>query len=227
MRRLFIVILAFGTAMLIGSCDFLSGARTYRYRVTVEVDTPEGVRSGSSVWQIKSHEGGGPGNPLITQVSGDAVAVQLPTGTLFALKRSQDLDAPGEYAAGVIGDGLDHHPVPGLEMTRDGASNVRKLNAAKPAFDMDPSDYPLLVRFRDPGDPGSVERVSPDGLSAAFGSGVHLRRIGVAVTDDQAEHQLDSLLPWLHSHRGSLERCPHHMLISERPLKCLLIPSDF
>jgi hypothetical protein len=45
------------------------------------------------------------------------------------------------------------------------------------------SGYPLLVVFRDIGDPSSVERVEPTDLAAAFGPGYALRRITVQVTD--------------------------------------------
>ena len=67
----------------------------YRYRLTVEVDTPQGLRTGSSVIQVASSVSGPyalrPG-VVSTQVKGEAVAVDLPGGkVLFAL-----LSKPGK-----------------------------------------------------------------------------------------------------------------------------------
>ena len=67
----------------------------YRYRLTVEIDTPQGLRSGSSVIEVEQSMGStamsGFGRRLARRVRGEAVAVDLPDGrTLFALLRSDD-----------------------------------------------------------------------------------------------------------------------------------------
>src|SRR5207253_11489286 len=71
---------------------------TYRYRMTVYVDTPAGPRSGSSVIEVVYSP------PVLmghsqSDVRGEAVAVDLPGGTLFALLRSPtDRSAAAHYA---------------------------------------------------------------------------------------------------------------------------------
>jgi hypothetical protein len=59
-----------------------------------------------------------------------------------------------------------------------------------------PSDYPMLVRFRDINDPTTVERVDPDNLTASFGQGVKLRRITVQLTKDAVTSGIEKRFVW-------------------------------
>jgi len=210
-------------------CDVLSGAHSYRYRVTVEVETPVGLRTGSSIWEVETNAGSGiPDRSLHSRVHGEAVAVELPSGVLFATMRSQVLNSPGDYAAGLVNSHLRREPTPGAVMTRDWAENMRRIARAKPSFELAPDELPLLVRFRDPKDANSLQSVSPKALNATFGNGVRLRRVIVAVTDERSKgNEILDLLPWLATHRGALERCPPETLICEMPAKCSLTEGDF
>lgn len=59
-------------------------APDYRYRLTVEVETPEGLKTGSSVIEVQQSVGrttmDGFGELLILRIRGEAVAVDLPDG---------------------------------------------------------------------------------------------------------------------------------------------------
>ena len=55
----------------------------------------------------------------------------------------------------------------------------------------------MLVRFRDVGDPKSVEVVDAGDLAKSFGPGVKLRRIMLAVTDDPATTGIEKRLGWV------------------------------
>src|SRR5687768_16239408 len=66
----------------------------FRYKMTVEVDTPDGVRSGYSVHEVRAryrnHFGVAPRSRTMDTI-GEAVAVDLPDGqTLFVLTPSPD-----------------------------------------------------------------------------------------------------------------------------------------
>jgi hypothetical protein len=51
-----------GLAVLtLSGCGLFADKHTYRYRLTVEVDTPQGVRSGSSVIEATAWESSGLG----------------------------------------------------------------------------------------------------------------------------------------------------------------------
>ncbi|MEO5772509.1 MAG: hypothetical protein ABIQ32_00135 [Sphingomicrobium sp.] len=214
MRPLFCVLAVVAGVLGLASCGFTSG-ETYRYRITVEVDTPQGVRSGSSVWETRSWEGSGiPDRGIRSRNRGEAVAVDLPGGTLFALLRAQDMNV--NYVDGLVPGHLDAHPQPGAEVVRDWKERQRLIVKTRPAFELSPDEYPLLVRFRDINNPASVEKVTPGDLEASFGPGVRLKRIMVAVTDDGVTTGIATRLPWL-DHLEKYRRTPDNPFTSRLP----------
>ncbi|MEQ5786461.1 Hsp20/alpha crystallin family protein [Erythrobacter sp. NFXS35] len=191
-------------ALMLPGCSFAEDkAPDYRYRLTVEVETPEGVKTGSSVIAVQQtlvRSGAVPANQAVERrVRGEAVAVDLPGDkTLFALLRSDNdpdwasmvyvLLAPQENKA--FEDALDDV----LEITGE-----RTLPRTWPADLWIPerSAYPMLVTFGDPADPTSVAKVDPDDLAASFGDGVRLKRITVELTDDPITSGMRKRLSWL------------------------------
>lgn len=83
-------------ALLLPGCAFAEDkAPDYRYRLTVEVETPEGLKTGLSVIEVRQtlvRAGSVPANQAVERrVRGEAAAVNLPGGkTLFALLRSDN-----------------------------------------------------------------------------------------------------------------------------------------
>ncbi len=172
---------------------------TYRYRMTVEVETPEGLKTGSSVIEVRTTNSpafpGPEAGGTRTRVKGEAVIVDLgEAGLLFALLRGQsgDVDAAGFYAADTL---------LGIRMNTGSAEDrrekIRRLMAVERKGEIRPNRYPMLVRFRDIDDPTTVERVDPDNLAASFGEGYRLRRITVAITDDRVSEGIEERLDWL------------------------------
>ena len=166
---------------------------TYRYRLTVEVDTPEGLRQGSSVIRVKTQDIIGFPGPdaggIRTSVKGEAVVVDLGRrGLLFALLRNAN-----EIAVPSL------RPVRG-DKSRAGETAGDSLRAVKRVAgraDVPEESRPILVRFRDIDDPKSVEIVDADDLASAFGPGVRLRRITAEITNDRMTEKLEDILPWL------------------------------
>lgn len=168
----------------------------YRYKITVEVETPGGVRSGSAVREVRSHDQGkgfpGPeAGGVRKEVSGEAVAVDLPNGeTLFALLKGNNGSV--DHAKYVAQTALyeEARALPEAKGKLDGGPFgkverrfvLQLLREHHLSAELSPDDYPLLVRFRDIDDPTSVERVEPDDLAASFGDGYALRRIAVETT---------------------------------------------
>ncbi len=82
-------------AMSLAGCGAADDVPDFRYRLTVEVETSEGLRTGSSVIEVQQSLGRSAMNPAGQRISrrirGEAVAVELPLGqTLFALLRSEN-----------------------------------------------------------------------------------------------------------------------------------------
>jgi hypothetical protein len=165
--------------------------------MTVAVETPEGVRTGSSVVEVRSWRGKGFPGPeaaqLSSKVEGDAVTVDLGSrGFLFALLRSANRGSGGEKYAWSL---LPNPPTSGSDSNRL-RQNFEALKSVKGSVSLPQTDYPLLVRFRDIRRPQTVEKVDPESLDGAFGAGVRLKSIQVQMTDEPVTTGTSKLFPW-------------------------------
>jgi len=180
---------------------------SYRYRLTVEVETPQGVKSGSAVHEIAAHD-----NPLKLPDSdsawigfrGEAFPVELGNGkTLFVLVAPPN--GGEESLIPAVQSALDPDYKGGgrgnLATVRKIARRTNSLEAElRPTNSFEGgtrSFYPILVQFRDEGDPRTVQQVDPAAVDAAFGPGYHLRRIWVRTTNDPVSSGIVGKLDWL------------------------------
>lgn len=160
---------------------------SYRYKMTVEVETPEGLRTGSSVIEVRAHhepsilpEQGGD----ITEVVGEAVAVDLPNKqTLFVL-----LAPSPQYTAWSL--------LPKGQL-RTYANKARWLAEPGRTRVLPADKYPLLAHFEDISRPETVEQVYPDNLDRVFGPGTLIRRIVIESTNEPVTNAIKNRLPWL------------------------------
>ena len=220
--------------MVLGAC---SNSAEVRYEVTVEVDDNGTHRAGSSVMSFALSK------PTVALVSpyeakfrGEAVAVDLGEGrTLFALLK----DEKGDGAAiQMLPERLFKDLSSGSERMRnirdiaDNEGLVRDVPRFWPAISdsREPMvQYPLLVRFRSPDRPESIEAVAPDALDRAFGPGVRLKRITAKITDAPVTVGIKRRLPWLEEVgrvRGTIIPDPPRFLKDSTPVQ-RVSPSDF
>ena len=192
-------------ALALASCALAEDkAPDYRYRLTVEVETPEGLKTGSSVIAVEQSIGrtamdGFVGGSVFLRIRGEAVAVDLPDGrTLYALLRS---GGDVEWAARVIPflspDAEDDNSLDDFLLLEGKKELPRRWTAQGPFNNA--SAYPMMVTFGDLADPTSVAEVDPDDLAASFGEGVRLKRITVDLTDDPVTTGIDERLGWVGS----------------------------
>lgn len=203
-----------GASMLLGGC----GLRlpTYNYRMTVEVDTPQGMRSGSSVIEVRTARGYGiPDRALSTRIRGEAAAVDLPGGrTLFALLSGEGNYGAEHYAPNAYERVLAREIGPlGVkvgwddwlrELRRQRRPAVLPRRVLRVVNELWLT-YPLLVRFSDLRDAKSVEVVDPDYLAASLGSGIKLKRILIAITGAPVTIGIEKRLPNFGTGSGYLE----------------------
>lgn len=169
--------------LTLAGCGFLGG-NSYRFRMTVAVDTPQGVRTGSSVYEVTAGRTGG----ILPEeakrdwsVKGEAVAVDLPGGrTLFALLKT------GAHFEDMMGLSMASlHPdfrSTGYDVV--GVAKELSRGTWPGPAEVAPADYPMLVMFADKDDPASVQLVEPGNLGGQFGDGVRLRGMIVELTDN-------------------------------------------
>jgi hypothetical protein len=214
--------------------------RTLRCRRTLTVDTPEGQRSGSSVVEIKTYFPGGltraQGYGVIGKGQGEATVVDLGArGLLFATLASEKklASAGGGYFSGAGCNApfpREKFPgkfVPGQSANNEYTAYLDELNRQKPKGDVPFKYLPMLVRFRDPRDPASVERVDPSDLAASFGAGVKLDRMSIEITDAPLTKGIEAVLPWLGSRESQRLLPPPPGPLSGTPLVSLITDNDF
>lgn len=194
---------------------------TFRYKMTVTVETPEGDRTGYAVREVAMHrepnifpEAGGAGARLIR---GEAVAVDLgERGVVFALMRGAGIDGV-DYGDRVAywAFPCPYNPAP---LSKE---CIRYYTSQKSSRDvmLKPGQYPMFVRFRDPDDPKTVEslfELSWDGrypvtysiksnrFEEAFGEGVKLKEVTMQITDEEVTWGVNKRLPWLLEYRNKM-----------------------
>ena len=216
------ILLAGATFAMTSGCRALNGGTPdFRYRFTVEIDTPEGLKSGSSVIEVSR-----PGYDSPTW-RGQAAIIDLASrGKAFALLRanSDEWSDGVNWALNTMGkayfDSLSDEERAAYFKKSARARDGEMFSASGQVYTLPrhfmhapdtgfrhklgdtPSAYPMLVFFRDITDPKSVEKIDPDNMGAALGSGVALRRITVQLTDDDVTTGIEKVLPWWSRHRG-------------------------
>jgi len=144
----------------------------HKYRLTVEVETPEGVKSASGVMAV--HPDRGYSRSGHTRTKGDAVWVDLGGGkNLLALLahfdgKSLDLDDTNYVA---------------LRAYKAAGRNVsfNEMNRMTGAVPVTGAVIPVLLTLVVSGDPSSARAVLPDDLEATFGRGFRLHGISAEV----------------------------------------------
>jgi hypothetical protein len=172
----------------------------HKYRLTVEMETPEGLRSASGVMSVhpdRSYSRGGH-----TRTMGDAVFVDLGGGkNLVALLAHIDKSIE-----------LDDMNYVALRAYKAAGRNVsfNDMSRQTGAVPVTGALIPVLVTFTEPGDPGSARPVLPNDIAAALGNGVRLHGISVEVVPnglwpldfggplgDPVTRGIETRLPWL------------------------------
>lgn len=185
-------------ALALSGCDLLfeSNVQTTRYKITVEVQTPQGVRTGFAVRELTtSVNHGANGLSASARGRGEAVAIDLGDGkVLFALLRGVSLAEEhgallaitarrAKKAAGYFGS-----PVAEIY------PNIPEWDGKGPRHK--PTDFlPILVTLRDLADPRSLEKVDAGNLATVFGPGVALKRITVEPSGETVTDTLQRYLP--------------------------------
>jgi hypothetical protein len=167
--------------------------------MTVEVETPQGVRTGSSVYQVLAGyrpdlQPGGRGREWAAR--GESVAVDLPGGkTLFALLKTKNLMREDLVQMSMAAlDPAFKNDIP------ECARRIANGDGIRSPADVASTDYPMLVTFGDVRDPKTVMEVNANDLATTFGPGVRLKRITVQVTGDAVTSGIEKRFVWWNRH---------------------------
>lgn len=178
----------------------------HKYRLTVEVDTPGGLKAASGVLSV--HPDRGYSRRGHTATKGDAVFVDLGGGRnlvalLAHIDKTVDLDGINYVA-------LRAYRAAGRNPSFNELSGMTGVAAVTGTL------IPVLVTFADPNDPATARSVAPDGLEAVFGNGFRLHGITAQVVPngfwpldfggplgEPVTRGIEAKLKWLNAADGS------------------------
>jgi hypothetical protein len=176
---------------------------TRSYRITVEIETPEGIKTGSAVRRLvakKTYHMGFASEVITSRVHGEAVPVDLgERGVVFLLATSVGVKS-------VFHDGKSMRPDQELAFYRGlKVGDKAELKTGLPTF----------VMFTDMDDPKSVRLVKGyrfnvktqkqdqvDDFEELLGKGVRLKSVTVEITNDDVTWEIENWLPWLNGLNG-------------------------
>jgi hypothetical protein len=172
-------IIAVAIAGLVAAYSVIYPTTSYRFRITLNVDTPQGLKSGSSVMEVQDRRypawttlGSGTGQSSLT---GEAVFVDLGPGA-----SGNPRNVIALLALGPQGENVDFYLLPSLAFGRlwkqkVDSANYRGSGGELPKLpvgtnaELSGDLIPTLVTFVDLNDPNTARTVRPDGFSQAFG----------------------------------------------------------
>lgn len=205
------VVIGSGVAFAMGDKE---KTYSFRYKMTVEVETPEGIKTGSAVREVTvSMEPCSlcEPEPYHAKVStkGEAVTVDLGKRGVFFAVMGTDPYMIVFYAfpgpAGLTMEGVKYYSTLKNVKTSLNTESLKKGIATQ---------YPTMVMFKDAKDPKSIELVYQseainvqnqanydykitDNFEKLFGAGVKLKDITIEMTDEDVTWDVGKYLVWL------------------------------
>lgn len=160
---------------------------SYRYKLTLAVNTPEGVKRGSSVievafWNVSFPERGTP-----HKLRGEALYLDLGPGAkpLIALLNSKLHRKRDESWTRDAGPEIRHmFQLYGIASSKDYMDDMPRLARMRGPRQITPADLPDLVTFADVNDPNSVIEVDPSNLQGTLGSNINWNEITLESTNE-------------------------------------------
>ena len=192
-----LLLLLAGT-LLLSSCGLWYETHRLRYMMTIEVETPLGLRTASSPIEVRVIET--PiwdlGRPVNFELRGEAVAIDLPgERVLFALLRKpENQDWAIHLTFDAFSPFFEQVDRPGAP---DWAERIAHLKRSGASATLTEEQLPAFATFERLDEPGSIRRVNADELAEEFGPGVYLRSVHIAATDEAPRDTLSERLPWL------------------------------
>lgn len=167
----------------------------HRYRITIEVETPEGVKSGASVIEVRVTEKAGwlpQGSGVHTGVGGEAVFVDLGNGK----------NVIATLGFGPTGQEHKLEYLASLALNRSEEGWYRGIRNLKGRAELTGPLIPTLVTFADLANPSTLEIVKPGDFEKTFGPGYRFRGAWLEMTEDNVTTGIKEKLPWVGDYKA-------------------------
>ena len=145
----------------------------HKYRLTIAVETAQGVRTASGVFAVHPNRAYGGSGSAGTETKGDALVVDLGnSGSLVLLiaQRGYPLDI----------DGMNYIAMRAINAATGKRVQFRELKSIEASAAVADDMMPVMLAFADINDPSSARVIKPDQFSAVFGAQTKLQSVTVA-----------------------------------------------
>jgi hypothetical protein len=189
-------------------------SETYRYKLTLSLATPDGVKTGSNVVELHYFEVSIPARGEMHDTRGQALYLDLGPGQrplialLTRIRRDDEVapnmdmyrwseDSPSLVLVKVCFGGDE-----GLDWIEVAIQFNKRCRRPLP---ITTADLPDLVTFAEVNNPKSVMFVDPNNLAATLGPGVSWRSMTLQVTDEPLTKGIDEHLPWVRGYDPNIQ----------------------
>ena len=192
----------FGALVVMSLC--LAGCgrtESYRYKLTLAVNTPDGVKRGSSVVEVVFYQVWFPEKGTMHKLRREALYVDLGPGArplVALLTRYLPKGGSGRHWTRDAGPETrwmsriyDQTP------SQDFIEDVPRLARMRGPRPIAPADLLDLVTFADVKDPNSVIEVDPNDLQPTLGPNITWHEITIESTDERITTGIATKLSWL------------------------------
>jgi len=175
---------------------------SYRYKLTLAVNTPDGIKRGSSVVEALFQEVKIPERGVMHKIRGEALYLDLGPGRrpLIALLTSQLHPKDRRTRSWSRDAGPDDNLLSRLydvKLSKGLLEYVSQIARMRGASTISLADLPDLVTFADVNDPRSVIEVDPGNLQEALGANISWNEITLESTDEPVTKGIEQKLTWL------------------------------
>jgi hypothetical protein len=195
MKRLLFLTLTVLVAV-VAACRFFFPTYSYRYRLTINIETDGKLHSGSSVVEVSWSPFFLPNYHFNPELGGQGALVDLgPRGVVVATLVANDWgwhDTNAGWGAFWL--------VPrafGVEDTNDGLPAVAHLRGNR---ELSLNNLPRLLWFSNPQDPNTAKTILVDDIPSLLGPSVRFAGASVEMTSDPLVIDIRQKLPWVDSY---------------------------
>jgi hypothetical protein len=175
---------------------------SYRYKLTLAVNTPDGIRRASSVVDVVFFDVSIPARGTMHKLRGEALYLDLGADArpLIALLSRRIHPKYGEEQRWTPETGPGTRQMSqlyGIAPSAHYMDDVPLIARMRGPRKISPADLPDLVTFADISDPNSVIAIDPNDLQATLGPGITWHDITLEATDEPITTGIRTKLPWL------------------------------
>lgn len=157
---------------LVGGDQIRLNRPDHKYRLTVEIETPQGKASASGVFAVHPNRGYTGTGSAGTRTRGDALVIDAGDGKGLVVLLAQE-GRPLDI------DGMNYIDMRALNDGTGRRVQFRELKTIKETVPVKGALVPVMLAFADMKVPSSARLVKPGELDAALAPGVKLRRVSV------------------------------------------------